>query len=329
MNQPLVTVCVVCYNSAKFVVETLESIKAQSYQNIELIISDDCSSDNTVDLCNEWLAENKERFVRAEVITTEKNTGVTDNCNRGLDASTGEWWKIIAGDDILSVDCVQNFIEYVSNHKDAKFVFANEIEFRGPFENQDFTPRKLQLRSFFFRQTMTAHKQFLVETKMFVGSSPASFANTDTLRSIGGFDSRFPMHEDTPLFIRLPKCGVRLWYMDEYVVYRRIWDNSITHDKDQYAIVSKFRCRDDTFSEYRKENSTFFWKIAADISKQLTTNVIQSGNDRRILKCRVYDFCRRWFNPYKWYFIYALAADKFYSVINRKNNEVFWRKSCQ
>ena len=54
-NQPLVSVPVITYNSAKFVLETLESIKAQTYQNIELVISDDCSTDNTVQICRDWV----------------------------------------------------------------------------------------------------------------------------------------------------------------------------------------------------------------------------------------------------------------------------------
>ena len=78
-NQPLVSVPVITYNSSKFVLETLESIKAQTYQNIELIISDDCSTDNTVELCQKWVEENKERFVRTQIITSDLNTGVSAN----------------------------------------------------------------------------------------------------------------------------------------------------------------------------------------------------------------------------------------------------------
>ena len=51
-NNPLVSINVITYNSSKFVLETLESAKAQTYQNIELIVSDDCSTDNTVEICN-------------------------------------------------------------------------------------------------------------------------------------------------------------------------------------------------------------------------------------------------------------------------------------
>ena len=64
MNGPLITVAIVTYNSSEFIVETLESIKSQTYHNIELIISDDCSTDTTVELCSNWIKENATHFVK-------------------------------------------------------------------------------------------------------------------------------------------------------------------------------------------------------------------------------------------------------------------------
>ena len=79
MRQPLVSINITTYNSSKFIIETLESAKMQTYQNIELIVSDDSSVDNTVELCKKWIEKNKERFVRCKVITVEKNTGIAAN----------------------------------------------------------------------------------------------------------------------------------------------------------------------------------------------------------------------------------------------------------
>ena len=59
---PLVSAVIITYNSAKYVIETLDSIKAQTYQNIELIVSDDCSTDETTTLVKEWLEKNGNRF---------------------------------------------------------------------------------------------------------------------------------------------------------------------------------------------------------------------------------------------------------------------------
>lgn len=112
-SEPLVSVIVITYNSAKFITETLESIKSQTYQNLELIVSDDCSSDNTIDICNKWVESNKSRFIHSAIITSDKNTGIPANCNRGLRASKGQLIKSIAGDDTMEIDfisrCVPEF----------------------------------------------------------------------------------------------------------------------------------------------------------------------------------------------------------------------------
>ncbi len=102
MNQePLISIVVVTYNSAKYVLETLESAKSQTYQNIELIVTDDYSTDDTVAICQKWLNKNKARFVRSQLVTSEKNTGIPANLNRGIKASKGEFIKPIAGDDTM------------------------------------------------------------------------------------------------------------------------------------------------------------------------------------------------------------------------------------
>jgi alpha-1,3-rhamnosyltransferase len=57
--------------------------KAHVYQNIELIVSDDCSVDNTLEICRMWIENNlKERFV-SKIVVVQKNTGIASNCSRG------------------------------------------------------------------------------------------------------------------------------------------------------------------------------------------------------------------------------------------------------
>ena len=80
---PLISIIAITYNSAKYIVELLESAKAQTYSNIELIISDDCSTDDTVAVCNSWIVKNTTLFNKLTLITAEKNTGIAPNVNRG------------------------------------------------------------------------------------------------------------------------------------------------------------------------------------------------------------------------------------------------------
>ncbi|UBB88545.1 glycosyltransferase family 2 protein [Candidatus Kaistella beijingensis] len=137
--------------------ETLESAKAQTYQNIELIISDDGSQDDTVEVCQNWLAENKERFVYSQIITVEKNTGIPANCNRGVKASKGEWIKLIAGDDAFTEDAFSNFVH--ASQKISSFIIqTNALIFNENFNEENFLGTFITVSSprFFILETFTA-----------------------------------------------------------------------------------------------------------------------------------------------------------------------------
>lgn len=125
METPLVSVVVITYNSSKYILECLDSIYNQTYQNIELIITDDCSKDNTVEVCKKWLEQFSDRFIQTKQITTTINTGTSANCNRGISETMGKWYKIIAGDDRLLKNCIEDNIHYVVNHKNVDFLFSD------------------------------------------------------------------------------------------------------------------------------------------------------------------------------------------------------------
>ena len=72
---PLVSIVVVTYNSAKYVLDVLECIKEQTYANIELIISDDASQDETLDVCKNWIEHNRDRFKFFQLLCSSQNTG--------------------------------------------------------------------------------------------------------------------------------------------------------------------------------------------------------------------------------------------------------------
>ena len=75
-TNPLVSVVVVTYNDSAFIIETLESIKKQTYSNIELIVSDDGSNDDTVKLVKEWVRFNSYSFVSCKVMEVTNNSSL-------------------------------------------------------------------------------------------------------------------------------------------------------------------------------------------------------------------------------------------------------------
>lgn len=124
-TSPLVSVCVVTYNSAEFIIETLESIKSQTYKKMELIISDDCSSDNTVELCEEWIEKNESYFFRTEILTVNKKTGSRANVKRVEEKTKGKYNKVIAGDDYIDAKYIEKCVEVLINNPDCGMVFTN------------------------------------------------------------------------------------------------------------------------------------------------------------------------------------------------------------
>ncbi len=90
MSGLLISVIVITHNSSDFILETLDSIRLQTYEGIELIISDDASTDETVSICTDWLKEHKKRFVGASLLRHPEQGGIAVNCNRGFFASNGD-----------------------------------------------------------------------------------------------------------------------------------------------------------------------------------------------------------------------------------------------
>lgn len=224
---PLVSFAVVTYNSSKTVLETLDSIYNQTYPNLELIVSDDCSPDNTVEICREWIETHKDRFVRTELLTFEKNTGVSANMNRGADACRGEWVKDIAGDDILLPDCVETYVDYVSEHTEAVCVFSNVEVFGGDEEERKALEEQYSIVEDFFSWPIEKQYDFLT---LEWGCIPAatSFYNRAKVISLGiRNDERIPFQEDTPKWINYLKAGVHFDYINRKTVKYRLSEVSL------------------------------------------------------------------------------------------------------
>jgi len=217
---PLVSVPVITYNSSATIIETLDSIYNQTYPNIELIVSDDCSPDNTVVLVRDWLKTHKDRFARTQLITVEKNTGVSGNCNRSGAACTGVWSKGIAGDDVMLPNCIQDCMDYVTAHPDVIWLFG-KVEAFGSTEEENKRVAALFDYTFF---SMTPEEQ--LHRLIFVGNclpAPASFIHIQRNRATRvKNDERIPLLEDWPKWINLIRAGVRLHFVDKTIVKYRV-----------------------------------------------------------------------------------------------------------
>ena len=99
MEQPLVSILCGCYNQSKFILESLESVINQTYNNYEIIIWDDASTDDSVSVIEKWITEHPEKSIT--IIKHEKNIGICKSLNECFQLSKGKYIQMLALDDIL------------------------------------------------------------------------------------------------------------------------------------------------------------------------------------------------------------------------------------
>jgi glycosyltransferase involved in cell wall biosynthesis len=232
---PLVSIVVTTYNSGAYVIETLESIATQTWPSLELIVSDDCSTDNTAGICSQWLQENKNRFARVELITVPHNTGVSANCNRSIKAAKSEWVKFIAGDDILLPNCIEQNMMFAKANPDALVIFSQVHLYKDTFEQQNFMravpaeyPQNLMQANY------SAVQQFqLLLLSDRINYTPSYFFNKAALQAVGGYDEDNVLVEDYPMWLKLTRAGFRLFYFHTATVGYRQHSKALNNMQQQ------------------------------------------------------------------------------------------------
>lgn len=263
-DNPLVSVAVVTYNSSKTVLETLDSIAGQTYQNLELIVSDDCSTDDTVEICREWIEAHKDRFVRTELLTVDKNTGVSANLNRAEDSCRGEWVKDIAGDDVLLPNCIEIYVDYVKEHPKAVYVFAKVEVFGGDEEERRHLETFYSLEKDFFEWSIEEQYDYLTLEGNHIPAATAFYNRGRVINLSIRNDERIPFQEDKPKWINCLKKGVRFDYIDRETVKYRQSDSSLwrhTSEKFDKSVAKTYLyyCFKNDFKKRSKKKAILKW----------------------------------------------------------------------
>lgn len=111
MNE-LVSIITPCYNSARFIGETIESIQAQTYTNWELLITDDCSQDNSIEIIKSYI----EKDSRIKLFQLEKNSGAGIARNKSIEEAKGRYIAFCDGDDLWDKDKLMKQLEFIETN---------------------------------------------------------------------------------------------------------------------------------------------------------------------------------------------------------------------
>lgn len=118
-----ISIIVPCYKVEDFLPKCVESLMAQSHKDIEIILVDDGSPDDTGKLCDEYAKKDS----RIKVVH-KQNGGLVSARNAGYDVATGDWIMYVDGDDWLDADCCQIMLDAIADNLDVDIVFWKCIQ---------------------------------------------------------------------------------------------------------------------------------------------------------------------------------------------------------
>ena len=118
----LVSIIMPSYNTEEFIAESIQSVIEQTYSNWELIVVDDCSTDNTDELVASFLTDNRIRY-----LMNDKNCGAAASRNKALREAKGKWIAFLDSDDLWMPDKLEKQIEFMEKN-DYHFSYTNYAE---------------------------------------------------------------------------------------------------------------------------------------------------------------------------------------------------------
>lgn len=216
--KPLVSVAIPSYNHASFVQDAIRSVINQTYENIELIIIDDGSTDQSLNKIEELMVECKQRFVRFE-FRHRSNKGLSNTLNEALDWAEGEYFCALASDDQMLEE--KTFIQldiFKKNPMVSAVVGAHQYIDN---KNRIISIKKAPYKEFSFRDVFH-HKHDIPASSQMI--------RCKNLRGIGGYNEK-TMVEDWDLWLRLTEDGAKLVYIPDIIVSYRMHDNNLSKDK--------------------------------------------------------------------------------------------------
>ncbi len=148
MNAPLVSIITPTYNSEAFIAQTIESVQAQTHQNWELLIVDDCSTDHTKSIVKSFAADDP----RVTFHQLSKNSGPGVARNQAVEMSGGKYIAFLDSDDLWLPDKLQKQLDFMhANDQPFTFSFYDCIDEAGnPIGKRIEAPRVLHYRQLFF-----------------------------------------------------------------------------------------------------------------------------------------------------------------------------------
>jgi glycosyltransferase involved in cell wall biosynthesis len=187
--QPLVSINIPVFKCEDYIVRCLDSVKNQTYQNLEIILVNDCTPDNSVALIEKYIAEHPD--LKMVLYHNENNEGLSVVRNRGIELSAGKYIYMLDSDDYISTDCIEKLVA-VSEKENSDITVGETICFDSK-ENKEklLFPIKTQEKSlegndFIFERFIDGDWPIIAPNKLY----NREWINANKLRFIKGLFSQ-------------------------------------------------------------------------------------------------------------------------------------------
>jgi glycosyltransferase involved in cell wall biosynthesis len=219
-HQPLVSVVLPTFNRATTLKRSIQSVLAQTYSNLELLVIDDCSVDNTIELIHAI------KDPRLSYTRLEKNVGGAEARNVGIRISKGEIVAFQDSDDEWTCLKLEKSLSYLQSTLAIGAVCSAFIKVsKERIRHQPLVRRDLD--------RLLSYELLLMRNLV---GTPTLVARKELLLDLGGFDASMPRFQDWELALRLTQ-RTDLLFIDEPLIISYVTENSISHNKKARAIA--------------------------------------------------------------------------------------------
>jgi glycosyltransferase involved in cell wall biosynthesis len=167
---PKVSVITASYNYENYIKETIESVINQTYTDWELIIVDDGSTDNSIEVIKKYC--NKNNKIKLYTHKNNENKGLAETIKLGLSKASGDWIAFLESDDTWTENCLEEKVKVIDKNKDVKFIFSDVNMVGDKEEIEDFKEYYFILQKKFKNesQNLDLSKQFFIRNWIYTFS---------------------------------------------------------------------------------------------------------------------------------------------------------------
>jgi glycosyltransferase involved in cell wall biosynthesis len=247
---PLVTICIPTYRGEKYLNEALQSVESQTWLNLEIIVSDDGSTDGTLEILRKF-SDQSDRAVR---ILKHAQLGLVQNWNYCIREARGKYVKFLFQDDLLDPDCVSELIKLAEEDDQIGLVFSKRRILLGDGSmepGQDWKQKNWFLFDLHKHWTQLVRiqagadllndPQFLQEPLNKIGEPTTVLLRKSALEEVGFFDESLRQAVDSEMWFRILtkyKCG----FVDKYLSTYRVHDRQASQDNVDAGIIQDDYC---------------------------------------------------------------------------------------